>query len=349
MLVAYLSGHGFGHATRTLEVLRAVRARRPELPIAVASALPEWLLARAGLEPVRLRRVECDVGLVQHDALRIDEAATALRCRAFEEGFEARVDEEAAFLARAKARLVLGDVPPLAFAAASRAGVPALALANFSWDAIYRHLAPRQPALMASAELAARAYASAELLLELPFACEMPAFARRRPVGLVARRPRVPRAEARRRLGLDGRTSVLLSFGGIGLPGLSQAEFGGEKDLRYLFPGELGEERLARLGLEYPDVVGAVEVVVTKPGYGIVTDAVGAGTRLLYTDRGDFPEYPVMVREMPRYLPCLHVTHAEVAQGRLARAVERVLALPWPEAPDLAGAERAAELLLARL
>ena len=44
-------------------------------------------------------------------------------------------------------------------------------------------------------------------------------------------------------------------------------------------------------------------MVLTKPGYGIVSDCIGCSTRIVYTDRGDFPEYPVMVAEMPRYVP----------------------------------------------
>jgi len=349
MLVAYISGHGFGHATRTLEVLRAVRARRPALPLGIVSALPRWLIEKAGLEPMFLRQAECDVGLVQHDALHIDEKGTAERCRAFEAKFEARAREEGAFLSASRARLVLGDVPPLAFAAAAEARVPSLALANFSWDDIYRHLALREPTLLASAERAAQAYSRADLLLELGFACDLSAFARRYYVGFVARRPKMSRAEARRRLGLDERPTALLSFGGIRLRGLEPGRFAGDDGVRYLVPEQLPEERLAGLGLGYPDLVGAVDVVVSKPGYGIVTDALGAGTRLVYTERGDFPEYPVMVAEMPHYLPCVHVTNEELRAGRIGKAVSQVLGMPWPSEPDLGGAERAAERILAYL
>jgi L-arabinokinase len=227
--------------------------------------------------------------------------------------------------------------------------VPAWGLGNFTWDWIYRHLAARQPALAASAARAAAAYAEGELLLELPFAGDLSAFRRRIPVGLVARRPGVERAEARRRLGLDGRPAVLLSFGGSGFPGLRREALSRARGLAWLLPEDLEGPRLEALGLDYPDVVGAVDVVVTKPGYGIVSDAVAAGTRLVYTDRGDFPEYPVMVRELPRWLAAVHVPREELLAGRLEAPVARVLALPLPTPPSLGGAARAAGLLLERL
>ena len=93
--------------------------------------------------------------------------------------------------------------------------------------------------------------------------------------------------------------------------------------------------------------MGAVDVVVTKPGYGIVSDCIGAGTRLVYTDRGDFPEYPVMVAEMPRYLPAVFASNEEVREGRLGRALEAVRALARSRTPPRTdGAAVAAEKLL---
>ena len=350
MLAAYVSGHGFGHLTRTCEVLRAVRARAPGLLIHVATAAPAWLVRAAVSPPLEVRHLVCDVGLAQHDALDIDEAGTVERCRAFDAGFDALASREAELLRARGARLVLGDVPPLAFAAAAAAGVPAFGLANFSWDWIYRHLSPRQPALLDSAARASRAYASAELLLELPFAGDLSSFPRRQRVGLVARRPAVPRDEARRRLGLAGehRPVALLSFGGIGLPGLARESLEGQ-GLSALLPEDLPPERLGALGLSYEDVVGAADALVSKPGYGIVTDAIGARTPLVYTDRGDFPEYPIMVEEMAQWLPSVHVSREALRRGELGAAVERARSLPWPALPDLDGAARAAALVVERL
>jgi L-arabinokinase len=349
MLVAYATGHGYGHMTRLCAVLRALRERAPSLAIAVVGALPERLVRRAVPGPLAFRPVATDVGLAQRDALEIDEAESAVRCLAFEATWDARVEAEVAFLREAGARLVLSDIPALPFEAAARAGVPAVGMSNFSWDWIYGHLAARQPSLAASAARAASAYAKASLLLQLPFAGDLSAFPRREEIGFVARRPRVGRSEARRRLGLDARLAVLISFGGVGLPGLTPALLSRHTELRFLFPEELEADRLDALGLDYPDVVAAVDVVATKPGYGIVTDAIAAGTRLVYTERGDFPEYPIMVAEMGRHLACVHVGNDDVRAGRLGGAIRRVLELPVPPRPELDGADRAAARLLERL
>ena len=358
MIAVYVSGHGYGHATRTAEVLRAVRARAADLPIVVRTSAPAFLFEGLIAPPLAVRRVECDVGLVQRDALVIDKAGTVAAWRAFMAGWDGLVAAEAAWLRESGARLVVGDIPPLAFEAAHRAGLPSVAVGNFSWDWIYRHLAPREPGLAEAAARARESYGHAEVLLRLPFACDASAFRRVEDVPFVARRPVVAKAEARRRLGLDERPVVLMSFGGVGLPGLRPSAFRDLRGFRVLFTGagadgpapshftRLDDAAVKAAGLVYPDLVGAADVVVTKPGYGIVTDCIGAGTRLVYTERGDFPEYPVMVAEMPRYLPAVFATNVDVREGRLGLALEAALALPFPAPPPTDGAAVTAKRLL---
>jgi L-arabinokinase len=348
VLAVYVSGHGFGHATRTAEVLAAVRGLRPELPITVVTAAPAFLFDGLG---ATVRPLACDVGLAQQGALVIDLDATETACAAFAVRWPDLVEAEAAWLRASGAALVLGDVPPLAFAAADAAGVASVGCANFSWDWIYAGVADGRPGLLAAAARAATAYARAGLLLELPFAGDLSAFPHRRRIPMVARRPRVARDEVRKRLGLDGtRPVVLLSFGGLGLPGFDRGALAPlAARFRFLDAFELAADRLRALGLAYPDVVGASDVIVTKPGYGIVTDAIAAGARLVYTDRGAFPEYDVMVREMAGYLPTEYVSGDDLRAGRLAAALEDVLARPPVAPPPTNGAAVAAAAIVDRL
>jgi hypothetical protein len=350
MLAVYISGHGFGHSTRTAEVLRELRVLQPDRPITIVTAAPAFLFEGLGAD---VRPLACDVGLVQRTALVIDEDATASACAAFEARWPALVRQEAQWLRERDARLVLGDIPPLAFAAAQAAGIPSVALGNFSWDWIYREVAGDRAAVRTAAETAAAAYGAASLLLELPFAGDLGAFPRRERIPLVARAPVTPRAQARAALGLtDERPVVLFTFGGLGF-GVAHDDPSSLAALRdryrFLDEPDVTRERLRSLGLLYQDVVGAVDVLVTKPGYGIVTDAIAGGVRLVYTERGEFPEYPVLVAEMVRYLPTAFVSGEDLRAGRLAGPLGDVLSRPWPPRPRLDGGRVAAERLAAML
>ncbi|MCL4822503.1 MAG: hypothetical protein KJ067_25555 [Vicinamibacteria bacterium] len=359
MIACYVSSHGFGHATRCAEVLRALRAADPRVPLAVVAAAPEWLFRTAIDGPFEFRSAKNDVGLGQRDALTIDLQATLAAWDAGQAEREARTEEEAAFLVACGARLVLADVPPLAFAAAARAGVPAFGLANFTWDWIYRHYAAQDGRFAELADACAADYAQADALLELPFACDNAAFARREPIPLVARRPRSGREAVRERLGLGPEPVVLLSFGGVGLDAFELEALGSMRDLRFLTAGEwsrlpangraVPHAELDRVGCGYEGLVAAADVVVSKPGYGIVTDAIGAGTRLLYADRGDFPEYPVLVRDMQPWLTCAHVPSERLRVGAIEPELRALLARPVTPPPRVDGAEVAAARLLAAL
>jgi L-arabinokinase len=363
VLVAYVSGHGYGHATRVGEVLHSVRTSDPRIPLAVVTSGPERLYRQAVPGAFEFRSLDCDVGLVQKGALVMDEDATVDRWRAFVADDARRIAAEAGWLRERGARAVLGDIPPLAFAAAAEAGIPSFGLSNFSWDWIYRYMSARHPGLAEAADWAAASYRLCGLLLQLPFAGDLSAFPRREAIPLVARKPRTSRAEARRALGLPSGPLALVSFGGLGLPGFDPGVLGSVEAWTFVMTGletggpanangwpanatGLDVDRAADLGLGYIDLVGAVDVCITKPGYGIVSDAIAARTRMVYTERGDFPEYPVLVGEMARWLPSRHVSNDDLLAGRLRAALDGVMALPFPPPPDTSGAERAARRLL---
>jgi L-arabinokinase len=106
------------------------------------------------------------------------------------------------------------------------------------------------------------------------------------------------------------------------------------------------ERRLYDAGLRYEDLVRAVDVVVTKPGYGIIAECIANETAILYTLRGRFAEYDVLVREMPRFLRCAFIDHEALFAGCWREHLLRLLsAPPAPERPATDGAEVLARLM----
>jgi hypothetical protein len=102
--------------------------------------------------------------------------------------------------------------------------------------------------------------------------------------------------------------------------------------------------------LRYEDLVRAVDVVVTKPGFGIVAECLANGTPVLYTSRGPFREYEVMVSEMPRFLRCEFLDIESLLAGHWREALDRLQRRPPPpEHPATNGAEVVAEMIRDRL
>jgi hypothetical protein len=371
--VFYVSGHGFGHASRDVEIVNALHALAPDVRVVVRTSAPRWLFDLTLTAPVEWRPRECDTGIVQVDSLRLDLEATLARADAFHATLDDQADDEARFLREIGARLVVGDIPPLAFAAAAAAGLPSIAIGNFTWDWIYEgyeETAARVPRLVPALRAA---YAHATEALRLPVGGGFAPFARVTDVPFVARRSRRDPRETRRRFDLpeDGRL-VLASFGGYGLKDIdlsrlaalegwtvvttsnvrarrrdaeagSSAASSAAPDDTALLPSTVrfvDEKAVYAAGYRYEDLVAAVNVVATKPGYGIVAECIANGAAIIYTSRGRFVEYEVMVREMPRYLRCTFLSNEELYEGRWQRALDEVVAQPAPpENPRVDGAD----------
>ena len=80
-LVFHISGHGFGHASRDIEVINALLARLPDLQVHVRTYAPRWLFDLTVRGAVHYERIDCDTGVVQRDTLNPDIEATVARAR----------------------------------------------------------------------------------------------------------------------------------------------------------------------------------------------------------------------------------------------------------------------------
>jgi L-arabinokinase len=107
----------------------------------------------------------------------------------------------------------------------------------------------------------------------------------------------------------------------------------------------VNEDAMYAGGLRYEDLVGAVDLVLTKPGYGIVSECIANDTRLLFTPRGRFREYEVFVAQMPRLLPCEFLSLDDLGAGRWDDAIRRLLDRPAIVPPATNGADLIADRL----
>ncbi|CDY58600.1 BnaA07g36950D [Brassica napus] len=122
----YVTGHGFGHATRVVEVVSHLIAAGHDSP------------------RLKIRKVLLDCGAVQADALTVDRLAslekyveTAVIPRA--EILETEVE----WLHSIKVDFVVFDVVPVACRAAADAGIRSVCVTNFRWSKIAQYLPGR--------------------------------------------------------------------------------------------------------------------------------------------------------------------------------------------------------------
>jgi hypothetical protein len=309
-----------------------------------AACSPDAWPAPLALHTRSWRASPCDAGIIQYDELRVDAQATRDALTRWNAGYSHRLDEESRHLCRS-ARAVLADVPPLAFDAAHAAGVPAFALANFSWDWIYDHMGFDD-----SARAAARSYAYAQALLALEPAAPMDAFHRSTSLGTLGRLADRERDETRRGLGVSPADRlVVIAFRDHRLCALPPPCAG----VRFALPNDATPARtdIVPIPVEtgFVNLVAAADAVVAKAGYGMIGDTQANGTPLLYVLRTGFPEDEVLDRWLCRRPAAHPIERVQLAAGDWHDDIVELLRRDRPSPVSQAGVEAGIDIVVSAL
>jgi hypothetical protein len=361
-IAVYISGHGFGHASRTCEIINALSARRPGLFFHIRTSVPQWFFNQSLKPGVRFHYAQkvVDIGVVQKDALHLEKKETLEVFSDFWLSRKLIVESERDYFKSRHPSLILADIPPVAFEIAAELSITSIGVTNFSWDWIYRDYAALFPEFNHLLDEIREAYKKATLLLRLPFHGDLSAFEKIRDIPLVARKWSRNPEEVRRKFSLPCEIPlVLLSFGGFGVDYRLMENAATIKGYHFVttFPSQgegshfthIREEQLIHSGLTYPDIVNASAVVIGKPGYGLVSECIANCKPLIYTSRGDFAEYDVLVRGIKRFLRSEFIPHEELFRGSWQGYIQRVLSSSTPEPMETNGAETAAREIEAYL
>jgi hypothetical protein len=349
-LLLAVTAHGYGHLAQSAPVANELARRFPGLRVTLQGAI-DPAFARARLLPGFAHVTEsADIGLLSDGPLETDWERSLDAYDAFDSDYDRQLDRQMALLRELSPDLALSDVPWLPLDAAQRLGIPAIALCSLSWYDIWREspLAERVPqALM---ERMRRIYAAADLFVRPAPSMPMAWLPNARDVGPIAWRAPDRRAELRIRLGLPGDMPLaLVQLGGLGGP-RPIAAWHRQRYAHWLVAGDVDRPRpdataLSSLGLGVQDVLGSVDLMLAKPGYGSFAEAACNGLRLLYVRRSDWPEEPALLDWLKGKTPMREIGRDALASGNLDDALSELMAEPPPIPVEPTGIVESADLL----
>ncbi|KAI9097754.1 hypothetical protein K1719_025525 [Acacia pycnantha] len=348
----YVTGHGFGHATRVAEVVRHLILAGHD--VHVVTGAPDFVFTSDIQSPrLFIRKVLLDCGAVQADALTVDRLAslekyseTAVKPRA------TILEKETEWLNSIKADLVVSDVVPVACRAAADAGIRSVCVTNFSWDFIYAEY------VMAAGYhhrsivwQIAEDYSHCEFLIRLPGYCPMPAFRDVIDVPLVVRKLYKSRKEVRKELGIaDDVKVVILNFGGQPsgwklkeecLPSGWLCLVCGASDSQDLPPNF---KKLAKNAYT-PDIIAASDCMLGKIGYGTVSEALAFKCPFVFVRRDYFNEEPFLRNMLEHYQSGVEMIRRDLLTGHWKPYLERAMTLKPCYEGGINGGEVAAHIL----
>lgn len=353
-LLVDISAHGLGHLAQTAPVINALQAQAPDLQLTVRSAIPRARLAlRIGGHFTHVAEAR-DFGLVMHNAMDIDLAASAQRYREFHADWRQRVAAEADWLRRHDIDALLSNVAYLPLAAAAAAGIPAFGLSSLNWADLFAHYFGDEPwAADIHAQILA-AYNMADSFLRITPGLPMSDIERRQEIAPIVRIGRRNRSRVAQIMDLDeSERWLLLAMGGMEfrLPVENWPQVAG---LNWLVPGawqlERGDVRSIDVaGLNFIDLLASVDAVVSKPGYGTFVEATYGGIPLLYLARDDWPETLHFAAWLARYGRAAELSRDTLVRGDFIDVLQELWQAPAPIPPPAAGADQAARWLAREL
>ena len=345
-IAVYISGHGFGHLAQMAPVLNRIHALKPECRFLIRSALPyDEIDSRLDFD-FELESTDTDVGVVQKSAIEEDREASIVRMRRWVDALERQIARETSLLRSFAPSVVVSNISPLAFPAAQSLEIPNIGLATLDWHTIYAHwLAPDDPVI----EKLAQAYAACDLLLTPPMAMDMGLFPVRRQIGLIAAQPAAIPDPA----GDTERKRALVLFGGCAHPPFDMAALAAMDEWLFLMPGcPAGAPDNVQAvhfgnGLRAVDVMPLVDVVVCKPGYGVLSECWSCSRPIAWVERPDFPEFPMLKRWLDECMPAAGMSRSDFRHGNWLAALQAASShgRKFPLI-DSDGAHQAADIIL---
>ena len=349
-----ISGHGYGHAAQVVPVLNALGTLVPGVTAILRTTVPASFFRDRLTIPWDLQPVQQDVCCIQDGPLTIDIEKTWAAHERFHETWDARLTGEIAAMQAASPALIIADTPYLALEAGSRAQIQTVALASFTWDLVlneYCHAADSSQQQLI--QHIRESYAKADMALRITPAPRIDAFRNISDIGPIASpaSPERDRLASALALAPNERT-VLVGFGGIPLTSLPLDQMEQLRHYRFLFDGPVppGYSRIhstETLPFSFKTLLASVDIIMTKPGYGTIVEAVALQQPVVYVRRYNFADEPPLVDYLHRYGRGVELSIDDFTQGRWEPALRKVVELPMPAAPPppTTGAADAATIL----
>ncbi|MEC8135884.1 MAG: hypothetical protein VX107_06985 [Pseudomonadota bacterium] len=342
-IVVDISANGFGHLAQLAPILEVAKKRWPDSSFILRTDLDRSICAEFLRFPFEMGSSPPDPDMRMHGPLLVD--ADGLYSD-YAEIFSDRqniVGAEAEKLRALSPHLMITNISVMSVAAARNANIPVVALSSLNWADVFETYCHDRYDADAILQWMVDVYSQADLFVLLT--PHLPTTWLPNPVSIGS----VARSGTNRRNvlhdSLPAKHYVLASMGGI--PGI-QSELTIPKidDVVWITPPNWALERhdvLSRqtLDVSFIDLMRSVDAIVTKAGYGSVTESAANGTRILYTEREKWCETPILEAWMDIHCTARKIASETLNSGNFAKDLSDLLASPPRRPVATNGAEEA--------
>jgi len=341
-----------------MEIINFLFENYPGSEIFIKTDAPAWLFSSSLRNEFYYESLLLDTGVAQKNCLYTDPVKTLEKLNYLYSQQETLINNEISFIRKNKVDCIIGDIPPLSFTIAEKAGIPGYAVANFSWDWIYSEYLDEYNEFDRFIKIIKEHYSRASLLFCLPLSGDLSVFQKVVDVPFVARKSRREKSAVREQLGLPSDKKILLlTFGGFQGKEFLFKNIDLDEEFKIIIPENTGiyidnsiiisNKEMIQKQILFEDLVMIADIVISKPGYGIVSDCIAHKTPLLYTERDGFLEAEVLTKNLNDYISAVLIPQNDLFGGKWNDYVYEALAGTASNKNDVAinGAEIIAKMI----
>ncbi|WP_127579946.1 hypothetical protein [Paenibacillus koleovorans] len=324
----YVSDYGYGHAARSIAIIRKWLQSHPTIQIIVcASRNPltflQQSLASFSSSCVQFLEISTEMGYIL-DPVSLEPNLIQMRerYRQYLHSWRKRVQMEKQFLRQQRPLCVVSDISPIPFLAADELGIPSVGISNFTWFTAYEDILPAH-----QLDTLRTAYSCMDYFIALIGAEQEPRWGRMGHAnsGFFSREVH-PEEVHRIRQMVDPHRKKTIVFYGMGMSidheAVSAHPFWSNEECIFLVPSHMSNSRsnVMRIPASYPEsqnYVAAADVVITKPGWSTVSEAYCNSKPMILLRRKGFREDRSTLDVLEREGRCKGLALSQLSDLRL--------------------------------
>ncbi|MBT2661606.1 glycosyltransferase [Bacillus sp. ISL-45] len=308
VIAYYISDYGYGHASRSIAIIRELLLRNSNIRIIVCHSFAiSFMKNSIRSSRVSFREVNTDIGyFLKSDSIYPYKKLLLEEYLKFTNELDCRLLVEEGFLKSNHVDLVLSDISPLPFQSARNLGIPSIGLSNFTWYTAYR-------GLIEESELTPlkEAYSKMTYFFSLAGSNETWGFDSKE-YGFFSRKVDLSEINSIRNQ-VDKSYEKKIVFLGLGMK-VDQATLDllpiwDSPDIEFVVSSNVPviRENVQQIPLDYVETqnyIASSNLVITKAGWGMVGEALNNNVPLLILERPLMTEDQSTITYLKKYNAC---------------------------------------------
>ena len=289
-ILYYVSEHGLGHLTRSVGLIRELQN---ETEIMIRNSNESFL--KKSLPSISTFSGKTDQGpIISENAVSIDWKKTLSSINDWYSNFTYNLEKECTFIKKLKPDVIISDISPIPLSASKKLGIQSIAISNFTWLDIFSKLENF------NLDYLNESYQNASFCIQLPLSTSMNIFKQKKQVGIVCKSLSENNMLVRKKLNID--ESKFLIF--INLPKFYNVILKNFKNFQVISTGATTTSENTMFiepWIEGQNLINASDLVITKCGYGMISECLTAGTPFKLIADDLHPEQNAMLKHLSDY------------------------------------------------